>query len=428
MKSTSDKILTFLLTPASWIYGAVTSVRNKLFDWGVLSQTEFDVPIVGIGNLTVGGTGKTPHTEYIASQLCSTYKIAVLSRGYKRKTRGYVLANSKSTPDTIGDEPWQIYNKLGMNVKVAVCESRKKGIQNLLRQFPDLDMILLDDSFQHRWVKPKISILLMEYGRPVAKDKLLPLGRLREPASEVCRADKVIITKCPENVSALDFRIKVKELDLMKFQKIYFSKYNYESLKPVFPEDAPFHASLNALNENDSVLLLTGIAHPRYFVRHMNQYHFRLKVMHYPDHHDFSRSDLMKIEEIFRAMKGERKIILTTEKDAVRLVHNPYFPADLKRFAFYEPISVKMLGGVYGNDHNLIDDILEECRLEPIRNSENEYERDYPSYTNAEDEQAPRTYDEDEQAPRTYDEEEQNSQNRDYNSNNRPSPPTTSIF
>lgn len=360
-----DKILTYVLTPLSWIYGAVTWVRNKLFNIGILPQVEFDVPIIGVGNITVGGTGKTPHTEFIVSNLCGSYKIAVLSRGYKRKTKGFIVANSKSTPNTLGDEPWQIYNKFGKLVKVAVCENRKKGISELLQLYPDLELIVLDDSFQHRWVKPKVSILLMEYGRPVYKDHLLPLGRLRESAHEINRADKVIVTKCPENLSPIDYRIVTKELDLMKFQKIYFSRYSYGKLMPVFPDEAKFKANLTALTSNDAVFLLTGIAHPRYFVRHFKSYPFRKKVEHFSDHHEFLRSDIQRIEQRFRSMQGERKLIVTTEKDAVRLMHNPYFPQELKPFVFYQPIGVKMLSGPYGHDNDLIEDLKSELRLVP---------------------------------------------------------------
>lgn len=359
MKSTADKILTFLLTPLSWIYGAAVWVRNKLFDTGVLREVEYNVPVVGVGNITIGGTGKTPHVEFILESLCADYNVAVLSRGYKRKTKGFILANSKSTPESIGDEPWQIYNKFGMSAKVAVCEKRRKGIEELLRLFPDLDMILLDDSFQHRWVKPAVSICLMEYSRPVYKDHILPLGRLRESAHEINRADMVIVTKCPENASMIDLRIVAKTLDLMKFQKLYFSRYSYGALKPVFPDENPYSANLPGMTADDAVFLLTGIAHPRYFVRHFREYPFAKKVAHYPDHHDFSRKDIADISARFRKMKGERKIIITTEKDAVRLAHNPYFPNDLKPFIFYQPVSVRMIQGTYDHDNNLINDLKE---------------------------------------------------------------------
>lgn len=355
MKTTKDKIMVALLTPLSWIYGAITGVRNWLFDSKILKETEFDIPIIGVGNITVGGTGKTPHVEYIVSNLAADYKIAVLSRGYKRKTRGFVLANSHSTPDLIGDEPFQIYKKFGMKVHVAVCENRRKGITELMRIYPDLQLIVLDDSFQHRWVKPRVSVLLTDYSRPFYKDKLLPLGRLRESPLQVNRADMVIVTKCPDDLMPINFRITSKDLNLMKFQKLFFSRYEYGGLQPVFPDEAPYHASLSQLNSGDSVLLLTGIAHPRYFVRHFRNYPFKVKVDHFPDHHDFSRSDIEVINERFKNLSGSRKIIVTTEKDAVRLMHNPYFPQSLKPFAFYLPITVKMINGI--DDTDLIQEL-----------------------------------------------------------------------
>ena len=347
--------MTALLTPVSWIYGAVVGIRNWMFESNFLKSVEYDIPVIGVGNLTVGGTGKTPHVEYIVSHLLLDYKVAVLSRGYKRKTKGFVLANAKSTPSSIGDEPYQIYQKFHGKVIVAACENRRKGIEELLRLYPDLEVVVLDDSFQHRWVKPRISILLTDYSRPFYKDKLLPLGRLRESRMQVNRADMVIMTKCPEDMPPIGFRIASKELDLMKFQKLFFSRYDYGRLSPVFADDAPYSISLVELSERDSVMLLTGIAHPRYFVRYFRSYRFRVKVDHYPDHHDFTKHDIQDIEKKFNAMPGERKIIVTTEKDAVRLMHNPYFPKELKPFTFYLPVNVRMVKGV--DDHDLIEEI-----------------------------------------------------------------------
>lgn len=349
-ESTKHKLITYTLRPFAWLYGAATSVRNWMFDHDVLKQEEFSVPVVSIGNITVGGTGKTPHVEYIVGMLAMDYKIAVLSRGYKRKTKGFILANSHSTPDTIGDEPMQIYNKYGMRVKIAVCENRRKGIKELISRFPDLQLIVLDDAFQHRYVKPKVSVLLMDFSHPVYKDNLLPLGRLRESPHNVNRADMVIVTKCPQELNPIDYRIVKKDLDLMSFQKLYFSRYNYGSLMPVFPDDSPYHVSLTSLGPRDSVLLLTGIANPRYIVRYLKQYSFKVKICHFPDHHNFTREDLELISNRFNELTGERKIIITTEKDAVRLVYNPYFPEDLKQLIFYLPVSVRMIAGTEDSD------------------------------------------------------------------------------
>ena len=347
---TGRKILPYILKPASWLYGCVAGVRNWMFDRRILPQEEFDVPVVGVGNITVGGTGKTPHVEYILDHLAMDMKIAVLSRGYRRKTKGFVLANSKSTPDSIGDEPMQIYRKYGMRVKVAVCEKRKNGIDELLRLFPDLQLIVLDDSFQHRYVKPKVSVLLMDYSRPVYEDSLLPLGRLRENPCQIDRAEMVVVTKCPSDLSPLQFRLMSKKLDLMPYQSLFFSTLNYGLPEPVFPDDNPYHVSLSNLTERDTVLLVTGIANPRGFVRHFNRYPFRVVVSHFPDHHDFSREDLSQILNRFQKMKGERKLILATEKDAVRLAYNPYFPTALKPFCFYVPVSVRMMQGLGDDD------------------------------------------------------------------------------
>ena len=339
-----------LLTPLSWIYGAVTGVRNWLFNQGFLKEVEYDIPIVSVGNITVGGTGKTPHVEYIITNLAADYKIAVLSRGYKRKTKGFVLANVHSTPEMIGDEPFQIYQKFGIRTHVAVCENRRKGIEELQRLFPDLQLIVLDDACQHRWVKPKVSVLLMDYNRPVYEDKLLPLGRLRESKIQVNRADMVIVTKCPEDIQPIDFRIKKKDLNLLTYQKLFFSRYDYGRLKPVFPEDAPYNATLQQLTAQDGVLLLTGIANPRYFVRHFKPFPFKVKVEHFPDHHDFTREDIERIIKKFKSVPGSRKIIVTTEKDAVRLMHNPYFPQTLKPFTFFLPVTVKMVDALDESD------------------------------------------------------------------------------
>lgn len=344
------KFLPYVLKPLSWLYGAVTGFRNWMFDHNWLKAEEYDVPVVNIGNITVGGTGKTPHVEYVAQMLSTSYRIVVLSRGYKRKTSGFVLANSTSTPESIGDEPLQMYSKLGPRVKVAVCENRRKGIKEIMKQFPDTQMILLDDAFQHRYVLPKVNVLLMDYNRPIYEDHMLPLGRLRESFNQVERADMVVVTKCPDSISPLDMRLVTKKIGIRPFQKLFFSKVAYGDVLPVFPEDRPYHVDISSLSARDTVMLITGIANPRGFIRHFKSYPFKKVICHFPDHHDFSRSDIARLEERFNALKGERKIILTTEKDAVRLAYNPYFPASLKPFVFYIPVAVRMIPNQDGTD------------------------------------------------------------------------------
>lgn len=345
-----DRLLTCMLTPMSWLYGAATWTRNKLFDSGLLPEEQFDVPVVCVGNLTVGGTGKTPHVEYIVGQLADQYNIAVLSRGYKRHTKGFIVANSKSTPDIIGDEPLQIYQKYGSKVKVAVCESRREGIRRLLDAYPQINLVVLDDAFQHRYVKPRVSVLLMDWQRPVYRDRLLPLGRLRESPSALYRADMVVMTKCPDNMTPLDVRLVRKRLNLLGYQKLFCTRYEYGALLPVFTDENVPRASLEELGSDDAVLLLTGVARPRSFVRHFKHFPFKKKVFHFPDHHDFTRHDIEEIGRRYKALGNGRKLIVTTEKDAVRLMHNPYYPRKLKMVTHYIPIAVNPVQGADDGD------------------------------------------------------------------------------
>lgn len=340
MKTTTGKLLTFALTPLSWMYWGATEVRNKLFNIGMLRQKSFAVPVVCVGNLSVGGTGKTPMVEMLLRNLQTEYRIGVVSRGYKRHTKGFLLANSKSTPVTIGDEPYQMFQKFGKRVKVAVCEKRAKGIEKLLELHPEINLIILDDAFQHRYVKPKVSILLMDYNRPVYSDKPLPLGRLREHPVGMNRADFVVVSKCPDNILPINYRLMSDRLSLLKYQELYFAGVKYLDLKPVFEDEAPYTVTLESLTAADTILLVTGIANPRPLLKHCKKCKAKIKVQHFPDHHEFTISDLDKIQEKFDNLKGARKIIVTTEKDGGRMLHNPYFPQSLKPYTFQLPIEM----------------------------------------------------------------------------------------
>ena len=311
-----------------------------MFKWHILKQKEFPVPVVVVGNISAGGTGKTPHTEYVIDLLRYKYHIGMLSRGYKRKTKGFVLATSRSTPLDIGDEPYQIYQKFGRDISVAVCEDRCTGIEELLRLDPRINLIVLDDAFQHRYVKPTVSIVLTEFNNPVFFDKLLPLGRLREPAKAIYRADMVVVTKCPPQLKAIEYRIFKNNLKLFPYQKLFFSRFNYTSLRPLFPDirkDAPH---MSWLGPDDTVLVLSGIANPKPLVRYLKGFKASIKVKVFPDHHNFNRKDLDAITKRFNELEGKQKIIVTTEKDAVRLINNPYFPHQLKPYIFYQPVDV----------------------------------------------------------------------------------------
>ena len=354
-KDQRKSIMDALLTPFSWGYGAGVWLRNTAFNLGVLPQEEFDVPVVSVGNITVGGTGKTPHVEYIIEALYRRYHIAVLSRGYKRKTKGFILASNNMTPRDIGDEPYQIFRKYGGLITLAVCEKRRKGIRELLRIDPDINLILLDDGFQHRYVVPKVNIVLVDYNRPPYEDRLMPLGTLREPAERMLRSDIVVVTKCPTDLTAMDIRMMKKNLDLFPSQSLFFSNIRYADPVPVFPVQSPQLTSLQWLRDDDAVLCLTGIATPKPLVRYLRQFSTRVKVMHFDDHHFFTRSDFSDIFKVFNELEGKRKFIITTEKDAVRILNNPYYPPMMRNCIYYIPMRV---GFLEMEGPNFIEDLV----------------------------------------------------------------------
>lgn len=340
-----NKLLSALvLYPVSKIYGWVMAIRNLMFDKGILlKQHSFDIPVVVVGNIAMGGAGKTPHTEYIVNALRPYYRIGVLSRGYKRRTHGFLLASPQSTVTDLGDESYQIYRKFGHHgVMVAVCENRVEGIRRMREADPSLNLIVLDDAFQHRYVKPSVSVVLMEHSRPPYEDHLLPLGHLREPMSALNRADIVVVSKCPDDMKPMETRIFKEHLNLFPYQTLHFSNYIYQELQPLFPESIPQskRLRLSGLTQQDFALAVTGVANPVPFIRHLRSDGAKVKIKRYPDHHAFSHSDLQSILRKFSSMKGKRKILITTEKDAMRLIDSPYFPEELRPYSYYLPISV----------------------------------------------------------------------------------------
>ena len=308
------------LLPFSWFYGLGVGVRNLLFEMGMLKSRSFDVPVISVGNITVGGTGKTPHVEYLIRLLKSKARVAVLSRGYKRKSSGFVLSDKDTPMRMIGDEPYQIKQKFP-DITVAVDKKRTRGISKLTEEDNglDVDVVLLDDAFQHRYVKPGINILLVDYHRLVIYDRLLPAGRLREPVRAKDRADIVIVTKCPKDLKPMEFRVITKAMKLYPYQQLYFSTHDYDAPKAVFPDMAGQEqlSELKAIRSKN-ILLLTGIASPEQLMHDMQEYESQITPMTFGDHHNFKRKDIEAINETFAQMQ-EPKMILTTEKDATRL-------------------------------------------------------------------------------------------------------------
>ncbi len=352
------------LLPLSWLYGVGVKLRNVLFDMGLLKSKSYDIPVISIGNITVGGTGKTPHTEYLIRLLLKKYKVAVLSRGYKRKSRGYVLADTDTPMTQIGDEPYQMKQKFP-EAYVAVDKNRRRGIERLCTDEAtrDTDVILLDDAYQHRYVNPGINILLVDYHRMIGEDKLLPAGRLREPHGSQRRASMVIVTKCPTDMKPMGFRVIQKALNLYPYQKLFFSTFRYGRMYRLFGTEERAPESLEA---DEAVMLLTGIASPEQMVIDLKRYTQRITSLSFADHHYFGSADAARINDTFARMEGERKLIITTEKDAVRLRHTAGLSDAVREALHVLPVEVefmqhqeetfneKILGYVLKNSRNSI--------------------------------------------------------------------------
>ena len=320
-----------LLLPLSIIYGIVTGTRNFLFHIGILKSQSFNVPVICVGNITVGGTGKTPHTELLINELRKKFRVACLSRGYKRKTSGFILADEHSTARQIGDEPMQIKSKFP-DILIACDSNRVRGIQKLLALQLPPEVIILDDAFQHRYVQADKNIVLVDYNRPVHEDCLLPAGRLRENISALKRADYIIVTKCPKNIQPIDQRILSKHLKIKPYQQLFFTTLTYGKIQALSTKAE--HITLHA---GSSIVCVTGIAQPGPYIKYLETYTSDITEIRYPDHHNFTKKDIEHINTIFQSIKNKEKYIFTTEKDAVRLKACE-LPKELKRRIYYIPI------------------------------------------------------------------------------------------
>ncbi|MGY0407822.1 MAG: tetraacyldisaccharide 4'-kinase, partial [Polaribacter sp.] len=306
------KLLRFLLFPFAILYDFVTTIRTFFFDIGIFKKTSFTVPVIVVGNLSVGGTGKTPQIEYLIRLLKNSYKIAILSRGYGRKTTGFLLLKEQHTAKEVGDEPLQYFNKFS-NIKVAVDENRVHGIQTLLKN-KNLEVVLLDDAYQHRKVKASFYILLTKYNNLFVNDFLLPTGNLRESKRGANRADVILVTKCPNNLS-MHHQEKIRK-KLEKYQKeVFFTRISYadkiEGAKTIL---------VNDLKEYQ-VLLITGIANPKPLTNYLEAKKINFKHLMFSDHHHFSDKEIKEIQQRFNAINSENKLLLTTEKDYTRLIN-----------------------------------------------------------------------------------------------------------
>ena len=321
-------------------YGMVVGLRNELFNLKLLPSREFDLPIISIGNITAGGTGKTPHTEYIMELLKSGFKVAVLSRGYKRRSRGFYLVEPTSKVRQVGDEPLQIKLKFNDSI-VAVDANRVRGIEHLIALPVKPGVILLDDAFQHQYVSPGINILLTDYNRLITKDFLLPYGRLRESASNKSRATIIIVTKCPPALKPIDERIITKELDIRPYQNLFFSKIIYGPLLPVFPKDISDQSV--ELVKGLTVIMITGIANPSSLREYLMHVTHDIHELNFPDHHQYTPKDIDRITAKYEQLSKGRKIFITTEKDMVRFRDLETVSEAIRQNMYYIPVKISFL-------------------------------------------------------------------------------------
>ncbi len=325
-----------ILMPFSFLYGIGIGIRNFLFQTSILKTQRFPIPILCVGNITVGGTGKTPHTELIIDALRHHFRVACLSRGYKRKTSGFILATPTSTAAEIGDEPLQIYRKFP-DITMACDSKRVRGIEKLLAMPNPPQVIILDDAFQHRYVQADKNIVLIDFNRPVTEDCLLPAGRLREGVSALKRADYLIVTKCPAQMNPIDLRICYKRLKIKPYQQLFFTTVGYGDITPLSEEQAAVTPSKEC-----SILCLTGIAQPAPYIEYLKQFTPDVTTLQYPDHHHFKPKDIQQIANKFQALNNKEKYIFTTEKDAARL-RSCNLPDELKKNIYYIPVIPKFL-------------------------------------------------------------------------------------
>ena len=330
------KSFRILLLPFALIYGLIVSVRNWLYNKKIKHSASFGLPVICVGNLSTGGTGKSPMVEYLVLHLKNLYKVATLSRGYKRKTKGYALASEQTTAIDIGDEPMQFHRKFP-DVPVAVGEQRVVAIPQLLQDRPDTEVIILDDAFQHRAIRAGFNILLTDYGNLFTRDFYLPTGDLRDSRSSYKRADVIVVTKCKPDLSMEEREEIIKEIEPLPHQQVYFSCISYGSL---------YHIVKNTyghIEEDTEVLLITGIANPKPLKKYLEERVPTYHMMHYSDHHIFSIDDWRDIKKRFENIEESKKILLTTEKDAMRLQK---FQQEIDGMPFYVlPIEHKFLFG-----------------------------------------------------------------------------------
>ncbi|MBL0023886.1 MAG: tetraacyldisaccharide 4'-kinase [Saprospiraceae bacterium] len=328
-------VIKILFSPFALLYGILISLINFSYDIGLLKASRFSIPVIGVGNLSIGGAGKTPHIEYLIELLKDYINVATLSRGYKRETKGFRLVQYDDTALTVGDEPMQ-YRRKYKDIAVAVSENRAYAIPQILQHYPDAQTILLDDAFQHRAVQPGLNILLTSYELLFTDDYLLPAGRLREWRSGYKRADIIIVTKCPDELTSESKNKIIGEINPQTHQRIYFSYYEYGHPYNLYQPSQKIYLD----NEMD-VILLSAIANTDYLITYLDEKVKSISDIEYEDHHIFDRHDIEKINKVYSNHPSERKLIITTEKDAMRLELHRDTLGEMKIPIFVLPVKVR---------------------------------------------------------------------------------------
>ena len=323
-----------LLKPLSVLYGIGVGLRNKLFDLGLYHSTKSDITTISVGNITVGGTGKTPHAEYILSLISNRVNTAYLSRGYKRSTQGFHIADEKSNASTIGDEAFQIKQKFP-SITVAVDGNRHNALRKLRDSKNPPKVVVLDDAYQHRSLHPDLNILLIDFNRLTYHDSMLPLGELREPSENTDRADIIIFTKCPPTIMPVDMLSTRTQINPFPYQTLYYTTLTYEEPKGLFT-----NKKLNL--QGKEIILLTGIAQPQHLHKHLEKYASLITALKYPDHHKFTSHDIKELVEDFEKLKNNNRAIITTEKDATRLM-SMNIPENIKNDIYTIGVKIKFL-------------------------------------------------------------------------------------
>ena len=322
-----------LLLPIALLYHIVLSIRHKLYDWHILKSKRFEKPVICVGNLNLGGTGKTPHTEYLIRLLKNDYRVATLSRGYGRRTKGFKLAGTSSTYNDLGDEPL-LYFKKYPGIQVAVDEDRVDGVTHLLWE-QGVNVVLLDDAFQHRSISAGLNILLTEYQRLYMDDYLFPAGTLRDVRSAAKRADIIVISKAPKDLSEQEKQQITDKLNTSKNQKVYFSYLEHAALQPLNEAAKAFSPE-----EADGAFAFCGIGNPKPFVEELKKRYHTVDFLPFGDHHAYKENDMKAVLDWYEKLDGEKKIIVTTEKDAARLTNSPYL-CQFERTPLYDlPVTV----------------------------------------------------------------------------------------